>query len=87
MKIFYEKYDDTVQCQGEDKVPGWQPSAEDIVAEIVGEKLSLTTKYESGLVDTKIMSIIENSNGRIVAQHLDQHLDQHSDQHSDHQWA
>lgn len=74
MKIYYEKYDDTVQYLGEDKIPGWQPSSEVITVEEIGEDLSVTTNYESGLVDTKIMSIIENSNDRLVAQHLDEHL-------------
>lgn len=74
MKLYYEKYDDTVQYLGEDKVPGWKPSSEDIVVEVIGETLSLTTKYENGLVDTKIMSIIEHNNCRLVAKHLDDHI-------------
>lgn len=74
MKIFYEKYDDTVQYLGEDKVAGWQPSGEDIDVEISGEGLTLTTKYESGLTDVKKMTVVEHSNGRLIAQHIDDHM-------------
>lgn len=74
MKIYYEKYDDTVQYLGEDKISDWQPSSEYIFIEISGEELTLTTRYEDGLVATQKMSIIENSDGRLIAQHLDEHM-------------
>lgn len=74
MKIFYEKYDDTVQYLGEDKVPGWKPTRENIAVEIFDEDLRLTTTYENGLVASKKMSFIEKSNDRVIAQHLDENM-------------
>lgn len=74
MKIHYEKYDDTIQYLGEDKVAGWQPSSENIVVEISGKELTLITKHESGLIAVTIMSVIENINGRLIAQHIDENM-------------
>ncbi|RBP47120.1 hypothetical protein [Arenicella xantha] len=74
MKIYYEKYDDTVQYLNNDKVADWQPSSEKITVEISGPELVLTTEYANNVTATYTMTIIEQHDMRVVAQHLDEHL-------------
>lgn len=74
MKIYYEKYDDTVQYLNTDKIPEWQPSKENITVDFCGGELTLKTEYEDGLITVKNMTVTENSQGRLIAQHLDEHM-------------
>jgi len=71
VKIYYEKYDDTIKYLGDDKVDDWQPSSENITVEVSDDELTLITEFEDGFVTTQKMVVIDSTNGQLVAQNLD----------------